>query len=381
MALRRAVDVKVQIVWAGPSTPAEASVIAKRQVPLLERLRQIGVDARVVLCGDRGSLAERVEAARIPVDVIPVLLPPAPAALAAMPAAVARLRPLVRRAAADLVEGDEPMPAIAAALACGVRRRRPLVYRRHHAGGARRLLLASRLAACLADRTIVSSETMRRQASADDRTPLDRIDVASSGTPEPRLVSSDELAEARRQVGLLPNARVLTFVGRLRHEKGVDVFLQALGQLRDLEDVHALVVGDGPERSKLEEAARGQRVHFLGHRDDVDRWFALADVVVVPSRRETFGRVPLEAMALGRPVVASRVGGLVEAVVDNETGLLVPPEDPTALATKLRTLLSQPALANALGEAGRAHCRARHTLEHMATSWRSAWERALVERR
>jgi glycosyltransferase involved in cell wall biosynthesis len=101
-------------------------------------------------------------------------------------------------------------------------------------------------------------------------------------------------------------------------------------------------------------------------------------VVAIPSRRESFGRVTLEAMASGRPLVASRVGGLEEAITDFETGRLVPPEDPAALAEALRSLLLDLPSARRMGAAARQRYESRYTMDHMATSWREAWERAIA---
>ena len=145
-------------------------------------------------------------------------------------------------------------------------------------------------------------------------------------------------------------------------------------------EIHLVIAGTGPEERILRRLAAGSPVpvHFLGHRDDVDCWLALADVVAMPSRRETFGRVTLETMAAGKPLVASRVGGLAEAVVDHVTGRLVAPDDPQALAEALGALLADPAGVRRMGAAARARYEAHYTIDHMATSWRQAWERALA---
>jgi glycosyltransferase involved in cell wall biosynthesis len=95
-------------------------------------------------------------------------------------------------------------------------------------------------------------------------------------------------------------------------------------------------------------------VHFLGHRDDVPEILAALDVLVhVPSAPEPFGRVVAEAMAVGKPVVAARAGGLPEIVEHEVTGLLVPPGDPSACAAAVLRLLADPALRARLGTAGR----------------------------
>jgi glycosyltransferase involved in cell wall biosynthesis len=370
---------RIVMVSNGPADSGEADPIGRRQVPLLTALIDQGVSPVVVLLGDDGGLCASLRQAGIPVEVVATPLPPNGAALTRLPAAVRAVRAAIRRHRPDLVDGDEPMPAIAVGLAA--RGQGPVVvYRRHHAGGRRRLMAASRLAARLAARTVVSSETMRRCAAAQDGTSLDRIEVATSGAAEMLDPPAHEIAEARRALGVPEHGRLIAAVSRLRWEKGLDVLIEALDHLQDLDGLHLAVVGSGPEEDRLRAMAARRRVpvHFLGHRQDVACWLAAADVVAMPSRRESFGRVTLEAMAVGRPLVASQVGGLLEAIAHGETGLLVPPDDPVALATSLRTVLIDSPLAAGMGAAARRRYEAQFTIGHMAASWRDAWQRTLA---
>jgi glycosyltransferase involved in cell wall biosynthesis len=107
-------------------------------------------------------------------------------------------------------------------------------------------------------------------------------------------------------------------------------------------------------------------VVFAGFRRDVGACLAAADVVALPSLHEGLGVAALEAMAAARPVVASRVGGLAEVVVDGESGVLAPPGDPAALADALRGLAGDPARRAQLGQGGRARVLARYTSARMA---------------
>jgi glycosyltransferase involved in cell wall biosynthesis len=368
---------RVLLAWQGPATTHEREPLARRQVPLLARLAAQGVSPHVVLLGDAGGLRTPIAAAGVRVDVLPVPLPPNATALAALPHAVAALRRVLAAGDADVLEGDEPMPAIALGLAAR-RRSVPLFYRRHHHGGRLRLIVASRLAARLSDRTAVSCEAMRRRAAIDDAVSLDRIDVTVSGTSDIIGPPPAALAALRTSIGVPGDARVIVVVSRLRAEKGVDVLLRALHRLTDLAPLHVVVVGDGPHEESLRRlaAAGPLPVHFLGHRDDAGAWLALATVVAIPSRREAFGRVTLEAMAAGRPLVATRVGGLVDALIDGETGLLTAPDDPPAFAAALRRVLECGSLAQRLGAAAREHYHTHHTIDHMAAAWRQAWARA-----
>jgi glycosyltransferase involved in cell wall biosynthesis len=358
---------KVLLVWNGPANEAERSILARREVPLLRELRAQGVDVHVALFGDAGLAAD------LDATVIPVPLPPSPNALLRIPIAALRLRRLIKRIGPDLIEATEPMPAIAAALAAG---RTHVIYRRQHGGGRKRLHFASRLAAKLANRTLVSCEAMRRLSALDDHTSLDRIDIATPGTAEPPHISDSELALARAELGIPEDANVVAAISRFRHEKGLDTLIRAA---RRLDNTHLLIAGSGPEEAALRALAAGSpTIHFIGHRDDVALWMQIADAVAIPSRRESFGRVVLEAMANGRPVVATRAGGLPEVVEDGVTGLLIPIDDEAALAAALQRIVSDDAFARRLGDASRERYRLRYTITHMAAARRAAWGRALA---
>lgn len=147
----------------------------------------------------------------------------------------------------------------------------------------------------------------------------------------------------------------LLYVGRLSREKGVDVAIAALpAVLERAPGARLRIAGEGPSsrdlRDLVEEYGLAGRVEFLGAvaRDAVRDLMADSSIVVVPSRSEGFSLVALEAAQAGRPVVAARVGGIPEVVVDGETGLLVPPEEPAALAAAILELIGDPARAEIL---------------------------------
>ena len=141
------------------------------------------------------------------------------------------------------------------------------------------------------------------------------------------------------------------YVGRLSAEKGVLELVEAA------QGLPLRVVGDGPLRGRVSAA-----VGFVPP-SEVGAWYERAAVVAAPSRREGYGMAAREAMAWGRPVVATAVGGLVDAVVDEETGLLVPPGDVSALRAALERLLGDEELRRRLGAAGREKARNELSLE------------------
>lgn len=149
-----------------------------------------------------------------------------------------------------------------------------------------------------------------------------------------------------------PDARVLLCICRLEPQKGVDVAIRALEQIPD---AHLVVLGEGPQRAELEHLG-GERAHLLGRVPDVAAWLRRAELLVHPVRWEGFGLALLEAMLASLPIVASRVSSIPEIVAEGETGLLVPPDDPSALAAAVNSVLADP------GEYG-ARARARAQAE------------------
>jgi L-malate glycosyltransferase len=192
-------------------------------------------------------------------------------------------------------------------------------------------------------------------------------------------------------VGAFANRRtrdkVRTFitVANLRPEKQHETLIAAAATLcRLYPDVSFQIVGDGPRRRSLEELAQaqgvGERIVFLGHREDIPALLAAADAFVLPSRSEAFPNSALEAMVAGLPVVASAVGGLVDLVDHGRTGLLVPPADPEALVAALRSLIEAPARAAALGGAARAHVQQGYSFERMVAAFEATYLSSLHSR-
>lgn len=176
-------------------------------------------------------------------------------------------------------------------------------------------------------------------------------------------------AQAKRRVGISSGDSMVLFVGRIEPLKGADTLLRAMRLLRDRgampPSLCLSIIGGDPSEDPARQDAEMGRLHalrdelgvgdlvtFLGKRDQdtLNNYYAAADVVVMPSHYESFGMVALEAMACGRPVIASEVGGLAFLVRDGETGFHVPDRDPSALADKLQLLLGSAELRRTLGQ-------------------------------
>jgi glycosyltransferase involved in cell wall biosynthesis len=198
----------------------------------------------------------------------------------------------------------------------------------------------------------VSQEVSRRYAEAL-RVPAHKLAVVRNAIRVPPIGRTPDPALRAALVRGRPDYVVLT-LARLHPQKGHSYLLAAAAQVPDATFVLA---GDGPLRAELEAQAHklgvADRCVFLGDRPDVPDLLAAADVLVLPSLFEGLPVSVLEAMAAERPVVATRIGGTDEAVAHELNGLLVPPRDPTALASAIRRLQTDPALARRLAAAGR----------------------------
>lgn len=180
----------------------------------------------------------------------------------------------------------------------------------------------------------------------------------------------------RRELGLPAAAPVVGMVANLRPSKGHEYFIRAARQVAAaVPEARFVAAGDthprliGPIRRLLAEMNLEERFVFLGFRSDVADLLAAIDVFVLPSTSEGFPLATLEAMAAGKPLVATRTGGTDEIVVDGETGYLVPPADAGALAARILDLLNDPARAAAFGRRGRERVYRHFTLAGMAKEY------------
>jgi glycosyltransferase involved in cell wall biosynthesis len=338
----------------------------------------------VVVLPDAGPLIPLLEerGARVQVLPFPVLrkslLSAAGAArlVVESTSALVRLTLLLRRVRPDALYVNtvtNPIWLVAARLA-GV----PALCHVHEAEEAQpRVVRLAMTAPLLLARAVVANSAAARSALTDVVPRLtDRVEVVHNGVPGP----ADP--PARRRWRPDGPAR-LALVGRVSPRKGTDVALEALAALRvagrDVElDVYGSVfpgyewyLEELNERAAREDLRGTVRFHGYVH----PTWPALAssDVVLVPSRVEPFGNTAVEAMLARRPVVASRVQGLAEVVRDGETGVLVPPDDPAALARAVAELLDDPQRADGLAEAGLADASSRFSV----TTYRSRIAAAL----
>jgi len=189
----------------------------------------------------------------------------------------------------------------------------------------------------------------------------------------------------RQELGIGPDAFLVGNVGRLALQKGQRHLIAAMPLLLErVPRARAIIAGGGDLEDYLRDLASeigvAEQVHVLGPRKDVPALMHAIDVFVMPSIWEGFGLVLLEAMAAGRPIVASRVATIPEVVADGETGLLVPAGDPLALATALAELAEQPSMAGRMGAAGRERLRRQFSVEKMVGDTERLYRELLDER-
>src|SRR5713226_3015725 len=212
------------------------------------------------------------------------------------------------------------------------------------------MALVSRLA-----HGIMANSTAAARFAAGSR---DNVVVIPNAINPEEFVVAESREELRTRLRL-PGGLLIGVLAVLRPQKDHPTFLRAASVIAKLEPrAQFVLIGDGQDRKPLEALARqlgiAERVVFAGDQKNVPEWLTALDIAVLPSVAESLPNAVLEAMACSLPVVATRVGGVPEVVVDGVTGWLVPPRDPAAMAEKTLALIADPAARRAMGAAGRA---------------------------
>lgn len=212
---------------------------------------------------------------------------------------------------------------------------------------------------------------------------LEKIDLIPEAVDPARVQPRRTPAEVRAELGASDSDCVLLAMAALVARKGIDVLLMALAML-SAEGLRPRlwVAGDGPRggslRAQAEELGLADQVRFLGERQDSADLLQACDVFVMPSRREGLGVAALEAMAMARPVVCSKVGGLAFSVAHEQTGLQVPADDPEQLAVALARLSRDPELRASLGAAGPARAADVFSVDKMLDAHLALYRRVLA---
>jgi glycosyltransferase involved in cell wall biosynthesis len=336
---------------------------------LLPALRDRGVDVSFVGLDDpAGVLDPFYEELTVPFERLP-----APRDLD--PALAVRLARTLRSLRPDVVHTHLVHADVYSAVAPGAR----LVSTKHNPDPFRAgpFRFAERVLAWRASRVIAISEAVRRFSVEQVGLPRAKVVVVHYGL--------DELPRAWADNPPLPlpdSAPVLLAVCRLAPQKGLETAVRAFPANPG---AVLVVLGEGPDRTALSDLAAGlgvgDRLLLPGRVGDVATLYRRADLVVHPARWEGFGLAMLEAMLAAKPVVAARAGSAPELVDDGRTGLLVPADDPEALAGAVSTLLADPARAGAMGEAGLRRAHAEFSVARMADRTAEVYADTIAGRR
>jgi glycosyltransferase involved in cell wall biosynthesis len=338
-----------------------------------------------VACPQPSPLSQRAEKAAI--EVVPI----AKRGLIDW-GAVQILAALLRTGEIDLIHAHNGRTALAAALAVRLAGRGAFVATQHflepahtqrHGVKSLPVNLAHRWVQARTDYSIAISEAVRDRMLARREAPEARITVVPNG------LSCDDSALAppaaiRAEFGIPADAPLIVCVARLEPEKDIATLLAAMPSvLKSQPDARAVIVGDGSQRPALaqdvERLQISHAVQLAGFREDALAVIRAGDLFVLPSVAEPFGLVLLEAMALAKPVVAIHAGGPREIVVEGETGLLVPPASPDAMAAAITQLIQGPSQRRRLGDNGRRRYQALYSVERMAAATAAVYRKALGE--
>lgn len=231
---------------------------------------------------------------------------------------------------------------------------------------------------------VAVSEDLSTWLAKDVGIPQKKIRVIYNGIDTEQYHPEGHEASSGAESFAPRGSMVIGSVGRLDSVKAYDVLLQAFAQVSQSDvtiDPRLVLVGDGPERAALEyrihKLGLASRVWMAGERDDVPRLLQVLDVYVCSSIAEGMALTIIEAMASGLPVIATQVGGNPELVVSQETGTLVPPGDPDALAQALASGLGQPDMLHKQGRAGRKRAQAHFSVDAMTAGYCALYDRLL----
>ncbi len=341
--------------------------IERRLAAILPRLDQNRFDVSVVCLRERGPIADKLEQSGIPVHCIPFRSRWDPRALC-------RLTELMKSQRVDIVHSHmyrSNVPATVAAKMAGIRH----IWCQVHnvdTWETRRQAWMDRFLSRWREGMIAVSERVKSDIREKLGLPDGRIRVIYNGIDHERFGSAQEArAGLRHEKNLAERDIVFLFAARLVEQKRCADFLEAFGKLhvetpksqddpdefRKPPRAWAWILGDGPLMSALQSQASQlpdpTMVKFWGKKDDVERYMAAADVLVLPSTREGFSNAVIEAMAAGLPIIASDVGGNAEAVEDGKEGIIIPPLQVQGLTYAMRRMLMDHQTRSSMSTAAR----------------------------
>jgi glycosyltransferase involved in cell wall biosynthesis len=377
---------------AEKSTPAAlrvAHVVVSMDVGGLERnvvnqvreADRLGQQVNVVCLERPGTLAERVE--ELGGRIHCMNKPPG-----LKLGLIARLRGELQCLRPDVVHTHQVVGLFYAATAARLAGVPLVVHTEHgkHYAGRRNNAILGWLGGHHVSRFYCLSQDMADEAIAARVVPRRKIRVIDNGVDMTRFRDAGNPAALRAALGIPTNAPVIGTAGRLTEIKRQDMLIRSFARLKQrFPEARLVLVGDGPLRDELgrlaQELGVADAVHFAGYTTDPQYYHHMFDIFALTSRSEGVPQALIEAGVAGRPVIATRVGGIPEMIVDGESGLLIDPGDVDALTEGLCRLVSDPGLARRLGEAARVSVEARFDVARMADEYHHDYLELMASRR
>ena len=246
--------------------------------------------------------------------------------------------------------------------------------------------LATKLTNPLTDAVEVNSDMGAKAIERDLGVPSKKIEVVRSGFDFSAYKEPTRRQEIRSELGVSDDKHLVVSAARFRPSKGVEYVMRAFALAHARRpNMHLALAGEGEQFDYLENLSRelgvNENTTFLGRRTDVPDLLSAADSMLLASLNEGLPRISIEAMAAGKPVIATAVGATPEAVIDGETGILVPPKDVEAMATALIRLVDNSELQSRLGHAGRRHVERNYSVNNYVQRLDELYRQLLGNRR
>lgn len=245
--------------------------------------------------------------------------------------------------------------------------------------------IMNRILSKITDKIVAVSEDVKEDIMRYDRIDPSKIEVIPNGIDVERFNPEKNTTDIRKEFSLEEDDIVIGFIGRIVPAKGLEYLLNALPYLKEeFKNIKLFIVGEGSLVEELKERAKKNNVFdnilFIGRRRDIPEILASINIFVMPSIAEGFPNALLEAMAMGKPIVTTEVGGIPEIVKNGFNGLLVPPRDTVSLSKAIKELISNDQLAAKLGQAARDLVHDNLSIKAIAQKWQSLYLSILKEK-
>lgn len=343
--------------------------------------------AVVIVCPIPSPIADRAREANIPIIEIP-----SSAVGVVNKTTIRILRRLLRSGKIDILHAHNGRTALHATLARALAKRGEVVVTQHFLApshtsnrglkakvfGAAHHWVNAHIAHFIAISRAVENEMLARKEAT-----IGQVTTILNALSAPDEATLKTVSTTRQEWDLKPDLPLIVCAARLEQEKSVQTLIAAMAILKKQGvAAHCVIAGEGAEKtalqSQIDQENLSQNVHLLGFRNDVLSLMNAGEIFVLPSLAEPFGLVILEAMALGKPVIATNTGGPPEIIDDGTTGILVPPGDANALAKALHTLIADKPVRDGFGQAGRERYNESFPPQRMASSVREIYARVVA---